>query len=383
MKCFVLALILASGVVTAADSDKKDSRAVTVKGHGVDEESALNDALRKAVEEGGKIKLYSESKTENYELVKDTILAQASGMIKEYKILKKGASPLGGHFVQIKAVVDRKMIDATWAQVEILLKQLGRPKILVSIVERIYDTSRPDHHVERVDADSMLASKIEQLLVEKGFALVDKGQIDANKQAKLKQATIDMDNAAMKRLAAETGAQMYIVGNCRASGPQISKAYGVKLYMWETDLTIKAYWAETAGILFAENKVGDRSGSRVQGPPGAKKAIAKSGDALARKCLKNILAKWSKLAVGGGNVVLEIKGAKFKQVLAIQKALKKIKNVKEVRRKWNKPVAKFEIITKDTAEKFVEHVAELEFKGFALDIESQKFNTIIATVENE
>ncbi len=385
MKRYVLALMIVlmmAAPFAPADDAKEDLNTVTVKGLGTDEQSALDDGLRKAVEQGGKLKLYAESKTENYELIHDTILSQATGLIKEYKVLKKGEDDLGGYFVEIEAVIDRQVVDATWGQVEILLRQLGRPKILVSIVERIHDTTRADKRVEQVDADSLLGNMIEKLLVDKGFALVDKGQIEQLKQDQIRQATLDNDTAALKRLATELGAQMYIVGNARASGPQLTDAYGTTLYMWETDVTLKAFWSETAAILFAENKVGDRSGSRTQGPPGAKKAIEKSGQDLAKKCLQAILQKWSRQATSGGQVVVTVNNLAFKQMLAIQKKLEAIDGVKEVHRQWNKPVAKFEIKTTDTAEKFVEKFAELEFDDFALDIEDQKFNTITASVES-
>jgi len=381
---FVLVLVgLLPAGSAEAKSDKEEIVTVTVKGLGIDKKSALDDALRKAVEQGGKIKLYAVSKTENYVLVKDTILAQASGLVKKYDILKEGQDPLGGYYVRIRAQVDRKIIDATWGQVELLLKQLGRPKILVSFVERIYDDTLPVGHKERIDADSLLANSIEKLLLEKGFELVDKTQIGAIKQAKLKQALLaeKPDLATIRRLAGEFGAQMFIVGHSRASGPQITDTYGVKLYMWETDITLKAYWSATAAMLFADNKVGVRSGSRVSGPPGAKKAIAKTGDIMARKCLQAILQKWSQMAVGGGKVILEVKDLTFTQMLKIKKALEKIKGVKEVHRKWRKPRAEFEIITTDGAEAFSEKLIELEWPKFALEIEEQKFNTISASVK--
>jgi len=383
MKKIILIAIICSLPITPtlfAGSDE-NIVTVTVKGLGLDKDTALKDALRKAIEKGGRIKIYSESKTENYVLIRDTILARASGLIKDYKIISEGADDLGGYFVKITARVDRKLVDATWGQVEILLDQLGRPKILVSFVERIYDVSLPANRRERIDADSMLGNKIEELLTEKGFELVDKNQLNQLKKNKLVQATLKGDTQTIKQLAGQLGAEMFIVGNARGSGPQITNAYGTKLYMWETDVTLKAFWSETAQILFAKSEVGSRSGSRTPGPPGCKKAIAKAGDKLAKQCLLAILAKWSQTATGGGKIIVEVKNISFKQMLKLQKALKKITGVKRVNRKWNKPTARYEITTTDSAETFVEKLADLTLPGFELDIEDQNFNTINATVK--
>ncbi len=376
----VLLLSFAERSYASVNANGQNIVTVTVKGLGLDKESALKDALRKAIEKGGKIKIYSESKTENYVLVRDTVLARASGLIRDYKILAEGQDDLGGYFIKIRANVDRKLVDATWGQVEILLRQLGRPKILVSFVERIYDVTMPADKRERVDADSMLGNKIESLLAEKGFELVDKNQLNQLKKNKLVQATLKGDTQEIQRLSQELGAQMFIVGNARGSGPQITNAYGAKLYMWETDVTLKAFWAETAQILFAKSEVGTRSGSRTPGPAGCKKAIAKAGDKLAKQCLQEILAKWSQIATGGGKVIVEVKGITFKQMLKLQKAIKKLDGVKSITRKWHKPVVKYEIITNDSAEAFAEKLADLKLDGFSLDIEDQNYNTINAVV---
>ncbi len=358
---------------------KEDVVTVRVKGLGPDHDAALKDALRKAIERGGHLEVYSQSEAENYSLVRDTILAQATGLIRDYKILGEGEDPIGGYFVEIMAKVDRRIIDATWGQVKILLDQMGKPKILVNFVEKINDLALRGRE-EQTEASSLLENKIEQLLVEKGFELVDKNQIERLKRDKLEQATLCQDTGTIKRLASELGAQMFIVGFARASGPQISDAYGVRLFMWETDVTLKAIWSETGQILFNRSEVGTRGGSRAPGPPGAKDAIAKAGDKMAFACLQAILEKWSRTAVGGGKVVLEVKGLDFKHMLMIQDGLQQIEGVKDVNREWHKPVAKFEIGTVHSAEKFAEILAQIRFPGFVLEVEDQKFNTIVATL---
>jgi hypothetical protein len=362
------------------DTSKEDVVTLRVRGLGPDHDAALKDALRKAIERGGHLEVYSQSESADYTLVRDTVLAQASGLIKDYKIVGEGEDAIGGYFVEIVAKVDRRIIDATWGQVKILLQQMGKPKILVNFVERINDLAMPGRE-EHIEADSLLGNKIEELLVEKGFELVDKNQIERLKRDQLEKATISQDTAAVKQLATELGAQMFLVGFARASGPQLTDAYGVRLYMWETDVTLKALWSETGQILFNRSEVGTRGGSRTPGPPGAKDAIAKAGDKLAYACLQAILEKWSRTAVGGGKIVLEVKNLDFKQMLMIQDGLQQIEGIREVNREWHKPTAKFELVTVHSAEKLAEILCEVQFPGFVLDVEDQKFNTIEASLQ--
>jgi hypothetical protein len=374
-------IILVQNGSAANPKSQSDVVTVHVKGQDIDRESALNDALRKAVERGGHLEIYARSETENYTLARDTVLAQATGLIKDYRILKEGEDPLGGYFVEIEAQVDRRIIDTTWGQVQILLRELGTPKILVNIVERVNDIALKTGR-DIVEDGSLLENKIEQLLVQKGFELVDKNQIERLKRDKIKQAVISQNMSELKQLAGDLGAQMFIMGFARASGPQISDVDGIRLYMWETDVTLKAFWSETGQILFNRSEVGPRGGSRVPGPPGAKGAIAKAADKLAQRCLEGILETWSKQAVNGGKVVLDVNGLDFRQMLVLQDGLKQIEGIKNVtRRAWHKPTVKFELVTVHSAEKLAEILQQVQFQEFRLDIENQKFNAIQAVLK--
>ena len=62
---------------------------VTVEGEGLNEQEATKDALRKALEQGGKIEIFSDSKVENYQLMHDTIISRAEGIVTDFKIVGK------------------------------------------------------------------------------------------------------------------------------------------------------------------------------------------------------------------------------------------------------------------------------------------------------
>lgn len=385
----IVGLVLAAGFLLAvpgaraqdepsAERPREDVVSVQVKGLGENHDVALKDALRQAIEKGGRLEVFAQSQTENFALVRDTVLAQATGLVKSYKILAEGEDPLGGYFVQISAEIDRRIIDATWGQVQILLKQMGKPRILVDVVEHINDIALTGSAQDRVEEAGILENKIEQLLVEKGFDLVDKKQIERLKRDRLDAAAKAKDVTAMKQLATELGAQMFIVGSARASGPEIENLYGVRTFMWEADVSLKAIWSETGQILFNRSLVGTRGGSRAPGPPGAKDALTKAGDRIAPECLQAILEKWSRQSVGGGKIVLEVRGLNFQTSRILHDALKQMDGVSDVTRQWQKPVARYEIVAVPAAEQFAETLADTQFGGFWLEIEEQKFNTIQA-----
>jgi len=371
-------------LAAAPPAQADDVRTVTVKNvEGLDCDDAVKRALRQAIEQAGKVDVFSKSETENFQLMKDTVLARAVGKVTDYKVLSKQEGVGGTCVVSLEAKVSKELLDATWGEVEILLQQMGRPKIMVFFAERIFDLKTPEGRRKgMLDTDSQFQVMIEQKLADVGFELVAKEQVEAIKQTKAAEAAANDDVGVMQAIAADYGAHLFIAGKANTTGPQDKEAFGTMLHMWETDVTLRAYWTETAGLLFAAGTPEGwrRGGSRVDGRPGAKQALQNTARNMAELCVAKLLETWTRQAVGGGEIILEIHNCKFKQALTVQKQVEKIEDVQEVRREFKKPLAKLRIKAKISAEKLVELVAEMEFDDFALEIEDQRLNTITCKI---
>jgi hypothetical protein len=366
---------------TAARADD-DIVTVKVQGQGIDEDSAIKDGLRKAIEQGGKQEIMSKSQTKDFALEYDVVLARAAGIVKHYDITGKRSS-LGVTTVDITAQVSKTLLDATWGEVAILLKQLGRPKIMVVFTEIIHDLDRSESSREVVQKDSILGTAIERKLLKLGFKLVNPGQMKDIDRKKAEVAAAENDTEALKSLAMNYGAQVYIKGVSRASGPEHTTAAGVNLNMWETDVTIQGFWTETADSIFSNTMTGVRGGSRVAGPIGGRQALEKSGMKLADASVYDLLESWTRGTAGGvGDVILEVSNvADVKQGILIKKALAEIPGIEEVIKDGAKGVVKYTCQTNMNAETLTEHLIEATFQGFELDITDQKARTIVARVK--
>lgn len=360
----------------------QDVVTVKVTGQGVDESSAIKDGLRKAIEQGGKNEIASRSQTKDFALEYDVVLARASGLVKDYKILSKGTRD-GIVTVQIEAKVSKTLIDATWADVAIELKKMGRPKIVVMFKETIHDLERPEGSREILQRSSSLGTTLQRNLLKLGFKLKDAGQIEAIKGKAAEIATAEDDTATLKALASSFGAAIYIIGESRASGPQKSNTPAGLLNMWETDVTVRAFWTETGDMIFTNATNGARSGSRIAGPPGARKALTKAGEILATASVYDILEAWTRGTAGGvGDIIVEVRGlTSAKQTIAIKKALEELDGVEEVSKEGLKGTVKFTVVTARSAEELVEPLVELTFDGFEWEVEDQKMKTIRCTVK--
>jgi len=360
----------------------EDVVVVKVQGEGVSKDGALKDALRKAIEQGGRNEIMSKSQTKDFALEYDVVLARASGIVKDYRILSEREGG-GTVLVEVEAKVSKQLLDATWGEVAILLKQLGRPKIMVIFTEIIHDLDRPDESREIVQKDSILGTEIERKLLKLGFKLVNPGQMKEIDRKKAEVAAMSDDTDALKALAANYGAQIYIKGTSRASGPEKTTAAGVNLNMWETDVTIQGFWTETADAIFSNSMVGTRGGSRVAGPPGGRQALQKTGQKLAEASVYDLLEAWTRGTSGGvGDVIVEVGNvADIRQSIQIKKALEGIQGVEEVTKDGARGMVKYTLQTNMNAEGVVEHLVELRFDGFQLDVEDQKSKTITCKVK--
>lgn len=385
LKSLTPLLLISSALLAMTPSNSlADDDIVTVKvqGQGIDEDSAIKDGLRKAIEQGGKQEIMSKSQTKDFALEYDVVLARASGIVKHFDVTGKRSS-LGVTTVDITAQVSKKLLDATWGEVAILLKQLGRPKIMVVFTEIIHDLDRPEPSREVVQKDSILGTAIERKLLKLGFKLVNPGQMKEIDRKKAEVAAAENDTEALKSLAMNYGAQVYIKGVSRASGPEHTTAAGVNLNMWETDVTIQGFWTETADAIFSNTMTGVRGGSRVAGPIGGRQALEKSGMKLADASVYDLLESWTRGTAGGvGDVILEVSNvADVKQGILIKKALAEIPGIEEVVKDGAKGVVKYTCQTNMTAETLTEHLIEATFQGFELDITDQKARTIVARVK--
>lgn len=376
-----LAALIALGAIPAIAA-AEDVVTVTVQGQGIDRDSAIKDAQRRAIEQGGKSEIMSKSQAKDFALEYDVVLSRAAGLIKHFDVKSEKTSQ-GVVTVEIVAQVSKELIDATWGEVTILLKQLGRPKIMVIFTEVLHDLDRNEDNREVVQRSSILGTAMERKLLKLGFKIVNPGQMKEIDKKKAEVAALEDNTEALKAIAASHGAAVYIKGVSRATGPQHTTAAGIDLNMWETDVTIQGFWTETGDAIFSNTMTGVRGGSRVAGPAGGTQTLEKTGMKLADASIYDLLEAWTRGTAGGiGDVVVEVGNvADVKQGIVIKKALEGIDGVEEVTKDGAKGIVKFTVQTNMTAETLTEHLIEAKFDGFELDIEDQKMKTILCKVK--
>ncbi|MDD4888975.1 MAG: hypothetical protein PHU85_03525 [Phycisphaerae bacterium] len=347
---------------------KDDVNVITVEGKGTTEDAALKDALRTAVEKGCGQFIHSQSETKNYELILDKVLSKSAGFVKRYEPNppKYSLPDANGVIrVTITAYVAVKEVATEWGEIQIVLQQKNKPRLMVIISERI-DGQKQD--------DSTVASEIEKQLLKNDFPLIDKGQFTEVQRRDVSAAAFEDDLTKVIALSKQFGAEVVVVGSSQADyGTLEEVAPEVKVYMYGTTVKVRAVRTDNAATLFSEN-VSTRKGSRTK-TGGAAAALQDAGVQLAKKVQDGLIAKWGREIAENQSVNLEVSNITFKQRSDLTVAMKKLPKVAGVQeRPFSNKVAFYTVDIKCNSDDFAKLLSEL--KEWKLEVTEVTANAV-------
>ncbi len=346
---------------------------VEAEGEGVDKDQAVRAALRAALEKGGKQEIFSDSKVENFQLMHDTIIARAEGIVTDYEIIRGPTKVAGGGTVKvaIKARVSKKVLVDSWGAIQNVLNQIGRPKIMVSIVERIDG---------KTEEGSLLESRIEERLNKSGFDLVAKQAMAALKEKESADAAAEDNVAKVQAIAKDAEADFFIIGTANANQAGIEQVYGTDVAFYNCDVQVKAYYTDSGKLLASAGIPVTRGGARGKkefSPQAGKQALGFAGENVVEEIYQQVMKNWSIQIGAGGELILEVEGIRFPAANRLKKAISEIEGVNSANMKFTKGIATYRINARLSAQDLAEKLGEGDFEKL-MEITDLKLNRIQA-----
>ncbi len=346
---------------------------VTVMGEGISEDSARNDALRKALEQGAGMEISSHSHAENFQLIRDTIYARADGIVTDYKILEQGDAAGGTKFCKIKAKVSKNAVASTWGEVQNVLDQIGRPGIAIYILERIDGA---------VQDSSILESQLENRLLKAGFNIYAGDHMRAVAEKESADAGSEGNVAKVAAIAKDFGTQIFITGTAQANAAGVKDLFGEPTAMYNGDGMIKMFYTDTAQLIVSESLANWRGGARGEhtvSPQAGKKALENAGQEVVDRLYQNAMKQWSTRISAGGELTIEVEGMSVADALKFKKKLQDINpdKIKSVNQSTTKGIATFRVKAQMTAEELAEYLVGDDFAAI-IEIVDLKTNRIQA-----
>jgi len=358
-----------AGVAVSAD----DVVVVEADGEGADKEQAVKAALRAALEKGGKNEIFSQTQVENFQLMHDTIITRAEGIVTDYEVVKGPTPVVGGGTVKIwiKAKVSKKAMVDSWGAIQNVLNQIGRPKVMVYVQERIDG---------KTEDQSILETKIEERMLKSGFDLVDRNQIQAITEKEKADAAAEDNTAKLQAIAKDFGAHILITGTANANQAGLENLYGTPAAFYNCDAQVKVFWTDTAKLLASVGLPQTRGGARGRkefSPQAGKQALDFAGRRAVEEIYQQVLSQWATALSAGGELILEVEGLKAPAAIRLKKMIAEIEGVEKINYDMTKGLVKFRINAKMTGQDLFEKLAEGEFEK-AIELVDLKSNRIQA-----
>lgn len=356
-------------------------RNVKVTAEGCNHDDALKQALRKALEQGAGVQIAAFSQTKNYELLRDTIYSKAGGIVTDYRILDESKGPGGTVSLTVEATVRPDAVAKSWGEVQNVLDQIGRPKILIWMDETI------DGQPQR---ESIVEARLQELFVKAGFDVVERRALDDIQQREARDANSEQNAARLARLAKDAGAQIYIRGTANANKAGLENLYGVIAAFYNCDVQARVYYTDTGRLLASESLPVTRYGARSRtehSPQAARMALVQatfpeekgrdSSPRMGQRLFEAVLEQWSTQISAGTDIALEIENLEFKSYVKIRTALGEIPNVLSVDGDFTRGAGVFRLKARISATTLADRLTETPFVEM-LEIVDLKSNRIQA-----
>jgi len=290
-------------------------------------DKAIDDAMRKAVQQALGTHIKSETLVKNFQLVEDRILSWSSGYVTKYNLLREGAGKYDTYEVEMRALVnlsDLKSDDNALA--ELLDKE--NPRVMVLIAEQnIGDTDRFRYfEVDMTAAETAIIDAFRS----KGFEVIDPGQVKANQDRDAVLAALEGDAKQAAAIAAAQQAELIVTGKAAAKVVTGFNLGGMK--SCQANITVRVVRAGDARIVAtaSEHAAHPHIDELTGGTMAIEKAAKKSGETIIGK----VIAEAQKNFYNENSITVQVRGHKDyaelqKFVSTMKHYLRGVKNIYE------------------------------------------------------
>jgi len=341
-------------------------------------DNAINDALRKAVEQAVGTMVSSETLVQNFQTLNDRIYTQTQGYVQNYKILGENPGP-DLHRVTVQAAVAMGDLQKDLQALGILLGQVGKPRIMILIAEQNIGQQYYNYwwgQQRGAQTDLTIAENtIMDHFREKGFDFVDHSA--QSKDIKVTPAfqVADLNDRAAITLGQQADAEVVIVG--KALAKSVGSIAGTSMKSVQANISLRAIQTDNGRVLSSGTE--HAAAVHIDEVTGGAEALRKASVKLSDKMIDDIIKNFQKRVAATTLVQLTVTGLsghpdllKFKNM--IQSQVRGVERIHE--RSFSGNVAKMEVDLKGNAQSFSEEISRKSFNEFVVKVVSSTWSTV-------
>ncbi|MBI9016560.1 MAG: hypothetical protein JEZ07_04780 [Phycisphaerae bacterium] len=204
-------------------------------------QSAIEDALRQAVETGGGLKVASQTEVRDFELVKDIIYLQSAGLVENYKVLRENPNQGGFYTVEVEAIVSRAEIDTNLAVWKALIARKGHPRLLIV------------GSADKQAFDFRLTAELQGILEKRNLDVIDLEMLNENQRRDAERAAKgDLDPGKAALIIRELGADYFVIAQVTGTQYPAKTVHGLQMYPVEATAILKVVAADNGAVIASE-----------------------------------------------------------------------------------------------------------------------------------
>jgi hypothetical protein len=341
-------------------------------------DQAIQDALRKAVEQAVGTLVSSETMVQNFQTLNDRIYTQTQGYIQNYRVLSETPGS-NIHTVTIQATVAIGDLEKDLQALGFLLGQVGKPRIMILVAEQQIGRDSFNYWWgpgRGAQANLNVAENtIMDRFREKGFDIVDPQAQAGSIKVPPALQVVDLSNQNAITLGKQVDAEIVIIG--KALARSVGSIAGTSMKSIQANISMRAIQIDNARVLSSGNE--NAAAVHIDEVTGGAEAIKKASVKISDKMMDDILKNFQN-RVGATTtvslVVFGLAGAddirKFKNSVLGQ--VRGVEGIHE--RSFSENMVKIDVDVRGSAQSISQDMSRKTFPDFAVKVIRSTWNTL-------
>ncbi len=380
----ILAFILSSFVFSQQATRKVTSTGVAgifSNDIGLARDQALNDAIRKAVEQTLGMFVQSSTLVENSMVVEDNILTWSRGYVRNYKVLREGRTAGDSYEVTIEAEVELANLKNDWEGLQNLINQMGNPRVMFMIDEQNIGQSYNRYAYFSVDMN-ITENTLLNKFIQNGFECVDPATVRQNLQQEQALAALQGNTKMAAAIAKKLGAEVIITGKAIAKVATGLNLGGMK--SCQANITARVIKADVATIIATGSA--HAAYPHIDEVTGGTEALKKAANKLADDLIAKISQKWKDEFYRATTVKVIVQNIKsFNQLNDFKNTLKYlIRGVKDIySRNVTGSMAELDVKITGNASQLARELEKKDLDKFKVKVVGMTMNKLTLQIEEK
>jgi len=343
-------------------------------------DKAIDDAMRKAVEQAIGTTVTSSTLVQNAVLVEDNILAWSSGYVSNYKIIREGMAPAESYEVEMLATVDTGSLRNDASALASMIEKMGNPRMMLLVDEKNIGVSEKWHYFS-VDVTACETAMID-VFRNKGFEVVDPGVAKENAQREQVVAALEGNAQKAAALAKTQDAEWIITGKAVANVASGFNMGGMK--SCQANITAKLVRADDAKIIATASE--HAAVPHIDEVTGGTQAIEKASRKCAENLMQKVMAEAQKSFYNQATVNLRVEG--FQSYNELQDFINKMKyyvrGIKSVNERGvSGAYANLDVKIVGNAAQLARELERKNIEPFTLKVKGSSMNRVEVAIKHE